>query len=86
MVQHVGDLGNVQVGADGRATFRLEDSQLKVTQCFSTDTVRVCTGNKNNQFNMYLYNTFKSKNSAKRFIKQGASKSAQKKQHKNDSR
>ncbi|KAM9500426.1 copper chaperone for superoxide dismutase [Clarias gariepinus] len=28
--RHVGDLGNVQAGADGRATFRLEDSQLKV--------------------------------------------------------
>ncbi|KAL7875690.1 hypothetical protein AOLI_G00106530 [Acnodon oligacanthus] len=28
--RHVGDLGNVQAGSDGRATFRLEDSQLKV--------------------------------------------------------
>ncbi|KAG7330462.1 hypothetical protein KOW79_006684 [Hemibagrus wyckioides] len=28
--RHVGDLGNVQAGADGRAMFRLEDSQLKV--------------------------------------------------------
>ncbi|KAB5579093.1 hypothetical protein PHYPO_G00190780 [Pangasianodon hypophthalmus] len=28
--RHVGDLGNVQAGADGRAAFRLEDSQLKV--------------------------------------------------------
>lgn len=65
VVQHVGDLGNVQVGADGTATFRLEDSQLKVTLCFSTDTVLVCTRNKDSQFKMYLYNTFNSKNSAK---------------------
>lgn len=54
VVQHVGDLGNVQAGADGRATFRLEDSQLKVTQCFSTDTVPICTGNKDSQFKIYL--------------------------------
>ncbi|MED6288831.1 hypothetical protein CHARACLAT_030299 [Characodon lateralis] len=29
-LQHVGDLGNVVAGPDGRASFRLEDSQLKV--------------------------------------------------------
>ncbi|CAK6976556.1 copper chaperone for superoxide dismutase [Scomber scombrus] len=28
--RHVGDLGNVVAGPDGRASFRLEDSQLKV--------------------------------------------------------
>ncbi|XP_028842040.1 copper chaperone for superoxide dismutase [Denticeps clupeoides] len=28
--RHVGDLGNVLAGADGRASFRLEDTQLKV--------------------------------------------------------
>ncbi|XP_062850439.1 copper chaperone for superoxide dismutase [Trichomycterus rosablanca] len=28
--RHVGDLGNILAGSDGRATFRLEDSQLKV--------------------------------------------------------
>ncbi|XP_076018728.1 copper chaperone for superoxide dismutase [Genypterus blacodes] len=28
--RHVGDLGNVVAGTDGRASFRLEDSQLKV--------------------------------------------------------
>ncbi|XP_076829069.1 copper chaperone for superoxide dismutase [Brachyhypopomus gauderio] len=28
--RHVGDLGNILAAADGRATFRLEDSQLKV--------------------------------------------------------
>ncbi|XP_039997202.1 copper chaperone for superoxide dismutase-like isoform X1 [Xiphias gladius] len=28
--RHVGDLGNIVAGADGRASFRLEDSQLKV--------------------------------------------------------
>uniref|UniRef100_A0A4W4FW07 Superoxide dismutase copper chaperone n=1 Tax=Electrophorus electricus TaxID=8005 RepID=A0A4W4FW07_ELEEL len=28
--RHVGDLGNIVAAADGRATFRLEDSQLKV--------------------------------------------------------
>ncbi|XP_062305339.1 copper chaperone for superoxide dismutase-like [Osmerus eperlanus] len=28
--RHVGDLGNVLAGLDGRASFRLEDSQLKV--------------------------------------------------------
>ncbi|KAG7465259.1 hypothetical protein MATL_G00174420 [Megalops atlanticus] len=28
--RHVGDLGNVLAGPDGRASFRLEDSQLKV--------------------------------------------------------
>lgn len=31
MLQHVGDLGNIIAGPDGRASFRLEDSQLKVT-------------------------------------------------------
>lgn len=46
VVQHVGDLGNVQAGADGRAVFRLEDTQLKVTRCFSTVTVLICTQNK----------------------------------------
>lgn len=30
-LQHVGDLGNIVAGPDGRASFRLEDSQLKVT-------------------------------------------------------
>ncbi|XP_062372251.1 copper chaperone for superoxide dismutase [Sardina pilchardus] len=28
--RHVGDLGNIQAGPDGRASFRLEDTQLKV--------------------------------------------------------
>ncbi|XP_047427542.1 copper chaperone for superoxide dismutase [Mugil cephalus] len=28
--RHVGDLGNIVAGADGRASFRLEDNQLKV--------------------------------------------------------
>lgn len=28
--RHVGDLGNIVAGVDGRASFRLEDSQLKV--------------------------------------------------------
>ncbi|XP_070710995.1 copper chaperone for superoxide dismutase [Pempheris klunzingeri] len=28
--RHVGDLGNIMAGPDGRASFRLEDSQLKV--------------------------------------------------------
>ncbi|XP_018595004.1 copper chaperone for superoxide dismutase isoform X2 [Scleropages formosus] len=28
--RHVGDLGNILVGPDGRASFRLEDNQLKV--------------------------------------------------------
>lgn len=31
VVQHVGDLGNIVAGPDGRASFRLEDSQIKVT-------------------------------------------------------
>jgi Cu/Zn superoxide dismutase len=31
IVQHVGDLGNVVVGPDGRASFRLDDRQIKVT-------------------------------------------------------
>lgn len=30
LLQHVGDLGNIVAGADGRASFRLEDSQVKV--------------------------------------------------------
>nr|XP_029134388.1 copper chaperone for superoxide dismutase isoform X1 [Labrus bergylta] len=30
--RHVGDLGNIVAGPDGRASFRLEDSQLKVIQ------------------------------------------------------
>ncbi|XP_041842511.1 copper chaperone for superoxide dismutase-like isoform X1 [Melanotaenia boesemani] len=30
--RHVGDLGNIVAGPDGRASFRLEDGQLKVTQ------------------------------------------------------
>lgn len=51
VLQHVGDLGNVQAGADGRATFRLEDTQLKVTQCFSTDTVPICTRNNDKEVN-----------------------------------
>ena len=29
--RHVGDLGNVVAGADGRATFRITDSLVKVT-------------------------------------------------------
>lgn len=34
VVQHVGDLGNIVAGPDGRASFRLEDSQLKVTAVY----------------------------------------------------
>lgn len=30
LLQHVGDLGNIMAGPDGRASFRLEDSQVKV--------------------------------------------------------
>ena len=32
VIQHVGDLGNIVAGPDGRASFRQEDRQLKVTQ------------------------------------------------------
>lgn len=31
LLQHVGDLGNIVAGPDGRASFRLEDGQIKVT-------------------------------------------------------
>ncbi|MBN3275463.1 CCS dismutase, partial [Polyodon spathula] len=30
VLQHVGDLGNILAGPEGRAVFRLEDQQLKV--------------------------------------------------------
>lgn len=30
LLQHRGDLGNVHADADGRAVFRIEDTQLKV--------------------------------------------------------
>lgn len=30
LLQHVGDLGNIVAEPDGRALFRLEDSQIKV--------------------------------------------------------
>lgn len=37
--QHVGDLGNIIAGPDGRASFRLEDSQLKVTLLLETSAI-----------------------------------------------
>lgn len=30
LFQHLGDLGNVLAGSDGRAAFRMEDTRLKV--------------------------------------------------------
>lgn len=40
LLQHAGDLGNIVAGPDGRASFRLEDSQIKVTRAHTTI---VCT-------------------------------------------
>lgn len=35
-LQHVGDLGNITAGPDGRASFRLEDTLLKVSHTVGT--------------------------------------------------
>lgn len=42
LLQHAGDLGNIVAGPDGRASFRLEDSQIKVTRAHTHTTI-VCT-------------------------------------------
>lgn len=51
VVQHAGDLGNIVAGPDGRASFRLEDSQLKVTQ---TWLARLVSHGVTRVINMYL--------------------------------
>lgn len=60
VVQHVGDLGNIVAGPDGRASFRQEDRQLKVTQkqSFRKQRCRISTSSFPKQHQMTAFNFF----------------------------
>ena len=64
-MQHVGDLGNIVAGQDGRASFRLEDSQLKVTHTRThirthghTYTAIVCIESRAGGYSIFSFNLF----------------------------